>query len=109
MRASPRLLQTLRLTPESFKRRLRPAVYQSVRLASRLPGAGLMAGLARHIAPGGYAWLRLRYTHYAEAAALMRQAAPLEIMGAVSPPILLTDDEMLTFARLRSITARSGR
>jgi hypothetical protein len=107
MRASPTLLQLLRLTPEPLKRRLRPALLSTVRLAARVPGAYRAARIAQAVAPGAHGWVLRRFQHYAESAEVMKPIIPAR--GHMAPPSDLSAAERLVFAQLRGLAGRLPR
>ncbi len=107
MRASPKLLQILRLTPEPVKRRLRPALLLGVQVAAKLPGAHQASRLVRLLLPGGHDWLRRRFHHYAETADILQRIGA--VGGREAPPADLSASERLVFAQLRGLAGRPYR
>ncbi len=103
MRLGNPLLRVSRLTPESWKRRLRPAVYRLLQTLGRLQGSGLAMRVARRVSPGGYAWLERRYGYYAMAEEM---AARYRTVLTTVPATELQDDELMSFFRLRAVVLR---
>jgi hypothetical protein len=102
MQTSPKALAVLRLVPEPLKRRLRPILLRALRLFATLPGALLLARVARRFAPGTYGWLHRRYVHYAGTAAILKDTTIIASeKSSLSPD--LSEHEKLIYIRLRQI------
>jgi hypothetical protein len=82
-----RALQSIRRTPEDWKRRLRPALVRAVNGVRALPGGTALSPALRRVAPGLHSFLARRYRYYADAGLgeLPRRPPTPEAIAALGP------------------------